>query len=95
VVSRAVANLATLSEYCVPYVKVGKQFISYKAGESQEEILEAQKAIHVLGGEMTQNMELVLPETDIKRTFVCVQKIRQTKGNFPRKAGLPSKEPIK
>lgn len=95
VVSRAVANLATLSEYCLPYAKVGSQFISYKAGESEEEIQCARNAIGILGGKIAQIEELVLPGTDIKRTFVCIQKNKQTGKNFPRKAGLPSKEPIK
>ena len=75
-VSRAVANLSTLSEYCIPYVKVGGCFIAYKAGQLDE--------VH----------KLTLPDTDIDRTFVVIKKTAATSKKYPRKAGLPAKEPL-
>lgn len=93
-VSRAVANLSTLSEYCVPYVKVGGMFVPYKSGEIDEEVKAAQTAIKVLGGKQTEVVKFTLPGSDINRSFVKIQKIKSTGKKFPRKAGLPTKEPI-
>ena len=93
-VSRAVANLASLSEYCLPFVRVGGLFISYKSGNSGEEIAKAQKAIQVLGGHMREVKEFWLPDSDISRSFVMVEKKKATDKKYPRKAGLPGKEPI-
>lgn len=95
VVSRAVANLSTLSEYCIPYVRNGKCFISYKSGESEEEINEAKHAIGILGGKIRKVVPCVLPGTDISRAFVVIEKVKPTGSKYPRKAGLPSKDPIK
>lgn len=94
-VSRAVANLSTLSEYCIPYVKVGGKFVSYKAGECEEEINLAKKAVNMLGGKIEETVDFILPETDISRTFVVIDKLRNTSVKYPRKSGLPSKEPLK
>lgn len=94
-VSRAVANLSTLSEYCIPYVKVGGKFVSYKAGECEEEINNAKKALNMLGGKIEETVDFILPETDISRTFVVIDKLRNTSVKYPRKSGLPSKEPLK
>lgn len=94
-VSRAVANLSTLSEYCIPYVKVGGKFVSYKAGECEEEINNAKKAVNMLGGKIEETVDFILPETDISRTFVVIDKLRNTSVKYPRKSGLPSKEPLK
>lgn len=93
-VSRAVANLSTLSEYCIPYVKVGGFFVSYKSGDVQDELSNAKTAVNVLGG--TQNKPIIfqLPGSDISRSFIKIKKIKPTGKKFPRKAGLPSKEPI-
>lgn len=93
-VSRAVANLSTLSEYCIPYVKVGGFFVSYKSGDVQDELVNAKTAVSVLGG--TQNKPIIfqLPGSDISRSFIKIKKIKPTGKKFPRKAGLPSKEPI-
>ncbi len=93
-VSRAVANLSTLSEYCIPYVKVGGFFVSYKSGDVQDELANAKTAVSVLGG--TQNKPIIfqLPGSDISRSFIKIKKIKPTGKKFPRKAGLPSKEPI-
>lgn len=94
-VSRAVANLSTLSEYCIPYVKVGGKFVSYKAGECEEEINSAKKAVNMLGGKIEEKIDFILPETDISRTFIVIGKLRNTSIKYPRKSGLPSKEPLK
>ena len=93
-VSRAVANLSTLSEYSLPFVKVGGLFISYKAEKADEEIKKAEKAVSVLGGKIEKIIKFQLPETDIGRTLVKINKIKTTAKRYPRKAGLPSKEPL-
>lgn len=94
-VSRAVANLSSLSEYCLPFVKVGGYFVSYKAGNSEEEINESKKAIKLLGGKIDKVENFTLPGTDITRTFVFIKKEQSTSKKYPRKAGLPTKEPLK
>lgn len=93
-VSRAVANLATLSEYSLPYVKVGGKFISYKSENIDEELKKSEKAIEILGGNIENVMKFQLPGTDIGRSFVIVRKKKNTAKKYPRKAGLPSKEPL-
>lgn len=93
-VSRAVANLSTLSEYCVPFLKRGGYFISYKSGEVDEELKDAEKALSLLGGKAEKVVKFKIPETDIRRSFVIINKIQSTPGKYPRKAGLPSKEPL-
>ena len=93
--SRAVANLATLSEYLLPLVKINGQAISMKAGNASQEIEEAQKAIKTLGGHINRIDEFYLPQTDIARTIIIIDKIKETPNQYPRKAGTPSKEPIK
>ena len=94
-VSRAVANLSTLSEYCLPFVKVGGQFISYKSEKITEEMEAAGKAISILGGKISGQVEFKLPDSDIYRNLFVIEKKKETPKKFPRKAGLPSKEPIK
>ena len=94
-VSRAVANLATLSEYCLPYVKVDGNFISYKSGEITGEAEEAKKAVSILGGNVKKIKKFLLSESDITRSFVVIEKKKTTPKKYPRKAGTPSKEPIK
>lgn len=93
-VSRAVANLATLTEYCLPYVKCGGCFIAYKSGEYKEELDNALKAIQILGGKVSKIHTFTLPNSDIERSFIVIEKIKQTPKKFPRKAGLPSREPL-
>ena len=93
-VSRAVANLATLSEYCVPYIKIDGKFIPYKSGEIDEELDNARKAVHVLGAKINETVKFHLPGTEIGRSFVIIEKKQSTSKKYPRKAGLPSKEPI-
>ena len=93
-VSRAVANLATLSEYCLPYVKVGGCFIPYKSGEIDEELNNSKKAVQILGGKIEEVVKFQLPDTDIGRSFVKIKKNKNTAKKYPRKAGLPAKEPL-
>lgn len=91
-VSRAVANLSSLSEYCVPFVKEGGKFISYKAGEIEEEVDKAKKAIKILGGKIEDVYKFDLYEQ--KRSFVIIKKEKRTPKAYPRKAGTPTKEPL-
>lgn len=93
-VSRAVANLSTLSEYCIPYVKIDGLFISYKSEKITDEMKNAENAIKILGGVVSDQVEFTLPESDIYRNLFCIKKIKTTPKKYPRKAGLPSKEPI-
>ena len=93
-VSRAVANLATLSEYCIPYVCKGGMFVPYKSGEIDEELEQSKKAVNVLGGKMEDVVKFQLPGTEIGRSFVKIKKVQNTAKKYPRKAGLPSKEPL-
>lgn len=93
-VSRAVANLSTLSEYCLPYVKVDGYFISYKSEKITDESEAAAHAIEMLGGLVYDQKELILPNSDIYRNLFQVRKVKPTPKKYPRKAGLPSKEPL-
>ncbi|MGN0171042.1 MAG: 16S rRNA (guanine(527)-N(7))-methyltransferase RsmG [Lachnospiraceae bacterium] len=93
-VSRAVANLSTLSEYCLPLVRTGGSFVSYKSGDVCQEVEIARKGISLLGGKDPDVIYFSLPETDMHRSFVRVDKIQKTPQKYPRKAGLPSKEPL-
>lgn len=93
-VSRAVANLATLSEYCIPFVKQGGYFISYKSTQIEEELKQAKKAVQVLGGTLEQIETVQIPGTTIERQFVMIRKTGTTPKKFPRKAGTASKTPI-
>lgn len=94
-VSRAVANLATLSEFCVPFVRVGGSFISYKAGDCGEEVKESMKAVEKMGGKITNQLEYMVPTSDLNRVLLFIEKEKATPKSFPRKAGTPAKEPIK
>ena len=93
-VSRAVSSLATLSEYCLPYVKVGGHFISYKSGTVKEELQQAEKAVKILGGKIQDVVYFNLPDSEIQRSLVVIEKIKTTPGRYPRKAGTPLKEPL-
>jgi len=93
-VSRAVANLATLTEYCMPFVKVGGSFICYKAGNSTDEINQAKKAIKILEGNIADRKDFVLPESDYSRTLLKIDKIKKLSKAYPRKAGTPSRIPL-
>ncbi len=93
-VSRAVANLSTLSEYCIPYIRTGGMFIPYKSGTIDEELRQSEKAVLMLGGKIEETVKFQLPDTEIGRSFVRIKKIAETKKKYPRKAGLPAKEPL-
>ncbi len=93
-VSRAVANLSSLSEYCLPFVQKGGYFISYKSGSVEEEMIQAKKAVHLLGGERPEVTYFSLADTDNERSLVKIRKISNTPKKYPRKAGLPVKEPL-
>lgn len=93
-VSRAVANLSTLSEYCLPYVNINGMFVPYKSGDIEEELNNSKKAIQILGGKIENTIKFELPGTDIGRSFVKIKKVKNTAKKYPRKAGLPSKEPL-
>ncbi len=94
-VSRAVANLASLSEYCLPYVKTGGYFIPYKSGKVEEELQESKKAVFLLGGKVEEEIKFLLPDSDISRSLIKIKKISPTPKKYPRKSGLATKEPIK
>lgn len=94
-VSRAVANLSTLSEYCMPYVKVNGLFLPYKSGKVGQELEEARKAVFVLGGECGETVYFTLEGTDLERSLIPIRKVKQTPKQYPRKAGLPGKNPIR
>ena len=91
-VSRAVANLSTLSEYCIPFVKIGGQFISYKSGECDEEVAASKSAVFLLGGKIKDVVKFELGESG--RSFIVIDKVAGTSKEYPRKAGTPSKKPL-
>ena len=93
-VSRAVANMTTLSEYLLPFVKVGGICICMKGSNINEELENAKFAINELGGKIEKVDNFYLPNTDIERNIVIIRKIKETSNKFPRKAGTPSKEPL-
>jgi len=94
-VSRAVANLSTLSEYCLPFVKEGGMFVSMKGPDVKEELDSARSAIGTLGGQVISTEVENLPDSDINHTIIKIKKVRATPTKYPRKAGKPSKEPLK
>ncbi len=93
-VSRAVANLSTLSEYCIPFVKVGGCFVSYKSEKISDEANEAKNAIFLLGGKIKEQVAFYLPDSDIYRNLFVIEKKSGTPKKYPRKAGMAAKEPL-
>ena len=93
-VSRAVASLSPLTEYCLPYVKQGGVFIAYKSSKAEEELKESGTAIRILGGELAFCEKFKLADTDMERTLIGIQKIKATPKKYPRKAGTPTKQPL-
>lgn len=93
-VSRAVANASTLSEYCIPLIKIGGIFIAYKADKLEEELSAGEKAVHLLGGTIINKMTFDLPDSNYSRTLLAIQKVNQTSKKYPRKAGTPAKQPL-
>lgn len=93
-VSRAVARLATLSEWSIPFVKIKGYFLPYKSGDALEEINEAKAAIRELGAVYVKNISYMVPESDLKRIIPVIQKKSSTKDKYPRGGGKPTKAPI-
>ena len=93
-VSRAVANLSTLTEYILPFVKIGGKCICMKGANVNEELERAQNAIKELGGEIERVDNFYLSDNDNERNIIVIKKIKKTKSKYPRKAGTPSKEPL-
>ena len=92
--SRAVANTSTLLEYCIPFVKVGGCFLAYKSGKFREEIQGAQKTMHLLQTAIASEKNFLLADTDMERTLVLFKKVGKTAKKYPRKAGMPSRQPL-
>ena len=93
-VSRAVAKLNTLAEYCLPLVKIGGRFIAYKSGEIEAELEESAKAINILGGQVEQIKKIDLPNNKGSRTLIIIKKIKNTPKIYPRNKNLPKTKPI-
>lgn len=93
-VSRAVANLSSLSEYCIPFVRVGGKFISYKSGNIEEELKDAKSAIQLLGSKIDDVEKYTLPNSDMQRSLVVIRKVKTLSKKYPRKAGMPTKQPL-
>ncbi len=94
VTSRAVANLSTLSEYCLPFVEKDGLFVSYKSGNIDDEISDARNALGILGGNIEKVEKYTIPFTDYDRSLVFIRRIKSTDMKYPRKAGTPSKKPL-
>jgi 16S rRNA (guanine527-N7)-methyltransferase len=94
VVSRALAKLPVLVEYCLPFVKLGGIFLAYKGPEVSSECLEGKKAICELGGEVVDIKKFILPEEMSERNIISIKKIKETPNKYPRKAGTPNKKPL-
>ncbi len=93
VIARAVAQMPTLTEYCLPYVKVGGQFIAYKSDNIEDELNNAKKCIHILGGKF-KDIETVLLNEDIKRKFIIIEKINKCEQLYPRGMNKPRLKPL-
>ena len=93
-VSRAVANLSTLTEYMLPFVKVGGRCICMKGANVKEELDKAKNAIQELGGKIEKIDNFCLSNNDNERNIIIIKKVKETKAKYPRKAGIPSKEPL-
>ncbi|WP_066713803.1 16S rRNA (guanine(527)-N(7))-methyltransferase RsmG [Clostridium sp. Marseille-P299] len=93
-VSRAVARLVSLSEFCIPFVKKSGYFIPYKSGKIKEELEEAKNAIQLLGGKLVLEESFLLPNTDVERTLVVINKVKETPSQYPRGGGKPLKAPL-
>ena len=94
VTARAVANMAVLSEYCLPLVKKNGNFIALKGPKAEDELNSSQKALKTLGGKTTAVKELQLPHSSEDRTLILVKKVQATPKKYPRQAGTPHRKPI-
>lgn len=93
--SRAVANMAVLSEFCLPYVKISGYFVALKGPAIEEELESSKKALNVLGGKLLRVDETIIEDTDLNHNIVVVEKIKECPKTYPRKAGTVTKKPIK
>ncbi|MCI1959012.1 MAG: 16S rRNA (guanine(527)-N(7))-methyltransferase RsmG [Clostridia bacterium] len=93
-VSRAVAKISVLSEYCLPFVKLGGYFISLKGPDVEEELKDGINAVKKLGGEVSDIKKIKVPESDIVHSIVFIKKVAQTPKTYPRKAGMAVKKPL-
>ncbi len=93
-VSRAVANLSTLTEYSLPFLKMGGRFISYKSADVDEEVKSAANAVFLLGGKLEQTVKFQLPNSESGRSLICIKKVKNTPKLYPRKSGMPAKNPL-
>ena len=93
--SRAVANMAVLSEFCLPYVKISGYFVALKGPAIEEELENSKKALSVLGGKLLRVDETIIEDTDLNHNIVVVEKIKECPKTYPRKAGTVTKKPIK
>ena len=94
-VSRAVANLSTLVEYCLPFVSIGGSFISYKGDKALIELNDAKKAINILGGEYAKSIDFTLSGSEFSRSLIQIRKVKSTPKKYPRSGNKPSSDPIK
>ncbi len=94
-VSRAVANLSTLSEYCLPFIKQGGWFLSYKGPDTDKELADAKKAIKILGGQIDREELASMESSGLEHKIIFIKKVKDTPAKYPRKAGTPSKDPLK
>lgn len=94
VVSRAVAQLNTLCEYCLPFVEIGGSFLAYKAADCEQEVHTAQKAVHILGGKVEEVKEVPLFHSDIVRKLIIIRKVEDTPLKYPRSGNKPKKQPL-
>ncbi|MDP4146748.1 MAG: 16S rRNA (guanine(527)-N(7))-methyltransferase RsmG [Bacillota bacterium] len=95
VVSRAVANMTVLSEFCIPFVKVGGYFVALKGPSIEEELKEAKNAIGTLGGKLDEIIQVDIEDSDLKHNLVVIKKVKETQQQYPRKAGIITKKPLK
>ena len=93
-ISRAVAALPVLCEYCLPFVKEGGVFVAYKSGNVEEELVSAKKALSILGGSVKEVKSFSIGQENMARTLICIEKVKKTPGKYPRKAGTPSRQPL-
>lgn len=93
-VSRAVANLSVLAEYCLPFVKKDGLFVPYKSEKTAEELIAAENAVSILGGQTEGQVTFYLPDSDVFRNLVKIRKVKGTPKKYPRKSGLPAKAPL-
>jgi len=93
-VSRAVANLTVLSEFCIPYVKVGGYFVAMKGPAVEEEIKQSKNAIRILGGKIEHIEKVEIEDSDLNHNLVIISKIAETHKKYPRKAGMVTKSPL-